>query len=180
MRILLHICCAPCAIYTVKRLREKGHEVVGFFYNPNIHPASEYKLRKDSVLKLSEAMDFNTVSFRDFQFEDFCRKVNFHESDNRCHICWRLRLTKTAEYASKNGFSGFTTTLLISPYQEHDKIKAIGNDAADKYSAAFVYEDFRPGFVESKKVSKDMELYHQKYCGCIYSERERYVKTIKV
>lgn len=180
MKILLHICCAPCAIYAVNRLREKNLTLDGFFYNPNIHPASEYLLRKDSVRKLSEAMNFNLLSFRDFQFEDFFRKVNFHEKDNRCYACWRLRLAGTAEYAAKNGFNGFTTTLLISPYQEHDKIRSIGNDVANKYSVIFVYEDFRLGFKESHKISREMGLYRQKYCGCIYSERERYLKANKV
>ncbi len=178
MKILLHICCAPCAVYPLKRLRDRGNTVKGFFYNPNIHPASEYMLRKDSAKKLSESIDFDIVFFRDFQFEDFYRKISFHEEDNRCLLCWKLRLSETAEYAVKNGFDGFTTTLLISHYQDHDRIKDIAKQAANKYSILFVYEDFRSGFKESHRISKEMGLYHQKYCGCIYSERERYKKVI--
>ena len=180
MKVLLHICCGPCAIYSVNRLRERGDSVEGFFYNPNIHPASEYTQRKESVVKLSESMDFRLISFRDFQFEDFFRKVSFHEQNGRCSHCWLLRLSMTAEYASKNQFDGFSTTLLISPYQDHEKIKEIATRVGSKYSVTFAYEDFRKGFSQSQKASREMGLYRQKYCGCIYSERERHQKVERV
>ena len=88
-----------------------------------------------------------------------------------------MRLSETAGYASKNHFNGFTTTLLISPYQDHEKIKEVSQDIASKYLIPFIYEDFRPGFKESHRISKEMGLYHQNYCGCLYSERERFEKT---
>lgn len=174
MKTLLHICCGPCAVYTIKRLRDKGNDVEGLFYNPNIHPISEYIKRRESVLKLSEQLGFKLNFFREYLFEDFFRKVTFHEKGERCPLCWSLRLSETAEYANKNDFDGFCTTLLISPYQNHEKIKEIGQTQAKKYSVQFIYEDFRPGFKESHCISKEMGLYHQNYCGCIYSERERY------
>ena len=179
MRVLLHICCGPCAVYSVQKLKELGHDVKGFFYNPNIHPVSEYKNRRQATESLSEETGLEIDFYRDYQFEDYFRKVTLHE-DDRCAICWKLRLEETAEYASKNGFNGFTTTLLISPYQDHEKLKKIATDAGKKYSVAFVYEDFRPGFRESHRLSREMGLYHQKYCGCIYSERERFAKIHKV
>lgn len=173
MRILLHICCGPCAVYTIKQLRDKGNVVEGFFYNTNIHPVSEYMKRRESALKLSESMGFKIHFFRERLIEDFFRKVTFHEKEERCPLCWSLRLSKTAEFAAKNGFDGFCTTLLISPYQDHEKIKDIAEVQARRYSVQFIYEDFRPGFEESHRISKEMSLYHQNYCGCIYSERER-------
>ena len=175
MKILLHICCAPCAIYTTKKLKERDDTelIEGFFYNPNIHPASEYIKRKESAEKLICTLGIKINFFRDLEFQDFFRKINFHEGQKRCSLCWQLRLDKTAEYAANNSFDAFTTTLLISPYQGQEKIKRIGEEAAGKYSASFLYEDFRPGFRESHKLSKEMGLYHQKYCGCIYSEKER-------
>jgi len=176
MKILLHICCGPCAIYCTNKLKEAGNEVSGFFYNPNIHPTTEYLKRKESLEKLSTDLDLDISYMQDCQFEDFFRKITFHEKDGRCSLCWMLRLNKTAEHAVKNGFNGFTTTLLISPYQDQEKIKDIGKDAASKHSTSFMYQDFRPGFKESHQISKEMGLYHQKYCGCIYSERERFSK----
>jgi epoxyqueuosine reductase len=177
MKILLHVCCGPCAIYSIKKLREKYDNVECFFYNPNIHPVSEYEKRRDSCVKLSDILNIKTHFHKDLNFEDFFRKITFYEQDQRCDICWGLRLKETAEYASKNGFCGFTSTLFISPYQDHEKLKKIAMDAQQQYKIAFIYEDFRPGFRQSHQLSRDMGLYHQKYCGCIYSERERFIKT---
>lgn len=179
MKILLHICCGPCAVYSVKTLKDKGNEVHGFFYNPNIHPVSEYINRKESCEKLSNAINMRTHFYNDFKFEDYFRKVTFYEDDQRCSLCWELRLNKTAEYASKNGFDGFSSTLFISPYQDHEKMKSIALKAQDKYSIPFCYRDFRQGFKQSHEISRQMGLYHQKYCGCIYSERERFRKKRK-
>jgi predicted adenine nucleotide alpha hydrolase (AANH) superfamily ATPase len=173
MKILLHVCCGPCAVYIINRLRGRGDTVEGFFYNPNIHPVSEYKNRKEAVVRLSQEVNLKVNFFREYQLEDFFRKINSHEQDGRCPLCWQLRLEETARYAAANGFDGFTTTLLISPYQDIGRIKAIGEGLAAEYSASFVYEDFRPGFRESHRIANEMGLYHQKYCGCLYSERER-------
>ena len=180
MRILLHTCCAPCAVYSIEKLKEKYENIECFFYNPNIHPVSEYEKRKASCEELSRAMNIRMYFHKDFQFEDFFRKITFYEKDLRCCLCWGLRIEETAEYAAKNGFDGFTSTLFISPYQDHEKLKQIAKNAQDRYSVPFIYEDFRPGFRKSHESSRSMGLYHQKYCGCIYSERERLDKTIKV
>ena len=175
MKILLHICCAPCAVYCVNRLRDENNDIQGLFYNTNIHPRIEYRQRRESTQLLSEKLNFKTTYLRDYMYEDFFRRISFHESpEERCPLCWSLRLHKTAEFASKNGFDGFTTTLLISPYQDHSKIKAIGKEAEIKHSVQFVYKDFRDGFRQSHRLSRDMGFYHQKYCGCVYSELERY------
>jgi epoxyqueuosine reductase len=179
MRILLHICCAPCALYCIEKLREKYNNVEGFFYNPNIHPSSEYDMRRSSCEKISNTLNFKIHFHKDFHFEDFFRKITPFEKDLRCKLCWALRLQETAEYASKNGFNGFTSTLFISPYQDHAQLKQIANDAQGRYSIPFIYDDFRPGFKKSHQISREMGLYHQKYCGCLYSERERFAKVSK-
>jgi hypothetical protein len=159
------------------RLREKYATVECFFYNPNIHPSSEYCMRRSSCVELAWHMDTDIVFHKDYMFEDFFRKVSLHEKDFRCSLCWSLRIEETAEYAVKNGFDGFTSTLFISPYQDHEKMKQIARAAQQRYSVPFIYEDFRPGFRQSHSMSRGMGLYHQKYCGCIYSERERFIKT---
>ncbi|MFH0731824.1 MAG: epoxyqueuosine reductase QueH [Candidatus Omnitrophota bacterium] len=173
MRILLHICCGPCAIHCVNTLREKSHTVQGFFYNPNIHPLSEYDTRKESVTIAAQKLILPVHFHRDHKFEDFFRKITFHEDDDRCFLCWQTRLKHTAEFAKKENYEAFTTTLLISPYQDKDKIRELAQSLAQKYEIPFFYEDFSIGFRESHEASREMGLYHQKYCGCIYSERER-------
>ncbi|MFH1644842.1 MAG: epoxyqueuosine reductase QueH [Candidatus Omnitrophota bacterium] len=175
-KLLLHICCANCAIYCTKRLRGMGYAVEGFFYNPNIHPLAEYSRRRDSLEKLEEEIGLKVLYFRDFIFEDYFRKISLNEDEHRCQLCWRLRLTQTAEYASEKGFDLFSTTLLISPYQDQEKIKLLGEELSGEFSVQFVFENFRKGFSQSQKESKEMGLYRQNYCGCIYSERDRYLK----
>jgi epoxyqueuosine reductase len=177
MKILLHICCAPCAVYTIEKLRERYKHIECFFYNPNIHPVSEYEKRKASCLELSRVAGINIIFHKDLHFEDFFRKIAFHEKDTRCGLCWQLRLEETAGYAVKNGFGGFTSTLFISPYQDHERLRYIAKAAQERYSVPFIYEDFRPGFRKSHESSRGMGLYHQKYCGCIYSERDRFLKV---
>ena len=176
----MHICCGPCAIYCINALRSKEHIVEGFFYNPNIHPVSEYDKRKESTLSVSKELNLPVYFHREYKFEDFFRKITFHEQDERCQICWRLRLKHTVEFARRENYDAFTTTLLISPYQNQDKIKEIATGLARYYDIKFYYEDFRIGFRESHNLSKEMGLYHQKYCGCIYSERERHKRLSRL
>jgi epoxyqueuosine reductase len=169
MRVLLHICCGPCAIYCVNALRKNGHETTGLFYNPNIYPLAEYDKRKEAVISASEKLDL-PVSFYTGAMGHFSL---WGEKRSNCQLCWRLRLKTTAEFAKKENYDAFCTTLLISPYQDHAGIKAIAGNLAIEHNINFHYEDFRSGFRESHNLSKAMGLYHQKYCGCIYSERER-------
>lgn len=174
MKLLLHICCGPCALYPIKRLA--GHrfeEVVGFYYNPNIHPPSEYKKRRDALIRSGEKSGVKVLC-PPYRMEEYFRKIASREDpSDRCQLCWGLRISKTADFAAKNGFDAFTTTLLISPYQDHDTVKAIAEDAARKRGLMFYYEDFRKGFRESQEEAKKEELYRQRYCGCVFSELER-------
>ena len=175
-RILLHTCCAPCAIYTVNRLREQGFEVTGFWYNPNVHPFTEHRNRLQAMQTLAQAMDLPLIVSDGYEMIAYLRAVVGHEGD-RCGDCFRLRLSKTAAVAREKGFSAFTTTLLISPYQKHELLRQIGEEVAREQVVEFYYEDFRPGFSESHRLSRELDLYHQKYCGCVYSEWERYGKV---
>lgn len=174
MKLLLHICCGPCALYPVKELlRGRFDKITGFFYNPNIHPPSEYKRRKDALSEAFSKIGFEVIS-PDYRMEDYFRAVfSKEDSPGRCSLCWELRLSETAGFAKDNGFDAFTTTLLISPYQDHEKIKKIGEEIASKSGVQFYYQDFRPGFKDGQEQAKEENLYRQKYCGCVFSELER-------
>ncbi len=174
MKLLLHTCCAPCLIYPLEKLREKGYKVTGLFYNPNIHSFGEYKNRKQAVESFAIISGAEIV-YPAYSPADFFRAVNLkEEKPERCFICWELRLRKTAKFAKENGFAYFSTTLLVSPYQDQDALREIGARVARDESIEFVYEDFRGGFRDAYDKAKQLGLYQQKYCGCVYSEIERY------
>lgn len=176
MKLLLHICCAPCLIYPLERLREKGFEVEGLFYNPNIHPFREYKNRKQAVVDFSETTKVNVI-YPEYAPVEFFRAVNLKETNpGRCSVCWSLRLKATAKTAKERDFSHFSTTLLVSPYQDQELLKKIGNDISKFEGINFYYEDFRSGFRKAHNLARAQGIYCQKYCGCIYSEIERYNK----
>lgn len=177
MRLLVHSCCAPCAIYPFEVLREEGFSSVeGFFYNPNIHPYTEYMARKMALEEYARKYKIR-IFFHKYDMKNFFRQVaGYEEFGIRCKICWRMRLEETALFAAQNGYSHFTTTLLISPYQDQKIIKAIGEEVARAHNVTFVSRDFRNGFRESQDKAKEEGLYKQKYCGCVFSEMERYSK----
>jgi len=179
MKLLLHICCAPCLIYPLEQLKAKGFEVTGFFYNPNIHPFSEYKNRRQAVENLSQDARV-LITYSKYNPAEFFQTVNLIEDrPQRCPVCWYLRLKRTAKVAKENGFHSFSTTLLVSPYQDQDALNRIGADIAKEERIAFYYEDFRPGFRKAHTQAKAQGIYCQKYCGCIYSEIERCQKSEK-
>ncbi len=175
-RILLHVCCAPCLIYPYQRLKEQGFEVTGLFYNPNVHPYAEYSARRQAVEAYSGKTAIE-VLYPDYAPEEFFRAVNMKEArGERCLVCWRLRLQMTAQIAAERGCTHFTSTLLVSPYQDQETLRRLGGDIADEHGVEFYYEDFRPGFRKAHDEAKAQGIYCQKYCGCIYSEMERYKK----
>lgn len=178
MRLLLHICCAPCSIYPVDFLREKGLEVYGYFYNPNIHPYTEWKKRRDTLEQYVKDIGLKVIFDEGYHLEDFLRKV-VHRESVRCQFCYSMRLSQAAAVARRGKFDAFSTTLLVSPFQKHDLVKEIGEAAGREKGIPFYYEDFRPGFKEATARSKELGLYRQQYCGCIYSEKERYLRKSK-
>jgi predicted adenine nucleotide alpha hydrolase (AANH) superfamily ATPase len=171
-KILLHICCAPCTIYPLSILREEGHDVCGYFYNPNIHPFSEYKRRLDTLDAYAAQEKLRVIREDAYPLEEFLRQVAFREED-RCRHCYRLRLTRTAEAAKEGHFDAFTTTLLYSRFQKHELIRSIGDAVAEMQGIPFLYRDFREGWSEGVRISKTLGMYRQRYCGCIYSEKDR-------
>ena len=175
-KILLHCCCGPCAIYTVNRLRDEDFEATAFWYNPNIHPFTEHRNRLEAMRTTAQALNLPLIVAEGYEMIDYFRAVVGHEGD-RCGDCFRMRLEKTAAVAKGEGFDSFTTTLLISPYQKHELLREIGEQIAEEQGIEFHYEDFRPGFRESHRLSRELDIYHQKYCGCVYSEWERYGKV---
>lgn len=171
MKLLLHICCAPCMIYPLEELGNKGFDIAGFFYNPNIHPFGEYRNRKQAVVDFNNNISKLNIEYSQYLPEEYFHAVNLKEaSPGRCSMCWFLRLKKTAQIAKEKGFDAFSTTLLVSPYQNHELLKKIGTDIAADERIEFYYEDFRSGFRKAHNLAKNFGLYCQKYCGCIYSE----------
>jgi hypothetical protein len=178
MKILLHICCAPCAIYPLRVLRGQGYDVCGLFYNPNIHPYQEYRRRREALEQYAEQEELRVLWTEDYPLEAFLRQVAFRE-EGRCRHCYELRLTRAAEIAGQEGFAAFTTTLLYSRFQNHALIAQSGRLAAETKGVDFLYRDFREGWHEGIRVSRERGLYRQAYCGCIYSEKDRYCRPEK-
>ncbi len=174
MKLLLHICCGPCALYPLRTLRAAGHDVTGFFYNHNIHPYQEYQRRLTAAREMAVLEVLPLIEQDDYDLEGFLSAVA-DEPEKRCSYCYTSRLRATAAAAAKNGFEAFSAALLYSRYQKHDEIKIAGENAGKEFGVKFHYQDFRPGWQEGIKLSKELGLYRQQYCGCIYSEKDRYL-----
>jgi hypothetical protein len=175
MRLLLHICCGPCTIYPLKVLRTHGHEVTGFFYNPNIHPYQEYERRRQTLRDYAEKVLLNVIRPDGYPMEEFLRRVASKPED-RCVYCLTDRLKFAAHQAKQENFDAFTSTLLYSRFQNHDLIRQIGEAQGHQMGIEFLYEDFRLGWNEGVRISKELDMYRQPYCGCIYSEKERFCR----
>lgn len=178
MNLFLHMCCGPCSVYPVDALREQGHQLTGWFYNPNIHPYKEFRRRLDTAVDYARRVDLSLLVKDDYPLEDFLTRA-LTAPQGRCSVCYRLRLDEAARTAKAGGFDAFTTTLLVSPYQKHELIKLAAGEAAAAFDIPFFYQDFRPGWKQGVAKSIAMELYRQPYCGCIFSERDRYWKPKK-
>ncbi len=179
MKVLIHICCANCAIYPVEKIREEGNEVAGYFFNPNIHPYQEYQKRLDSLKQYAGRVGLNLIYRDEYLLEEFLKNISYRVKE-RCQYCYSLRLEATAQEARARGFESFSTTLLQSTHQNHAEIKETGERIGEKLGIPFYYEDFRQGWRRGLEVSKGLGLYRQEYCGCIYSEKERFLKENKM
>ena len=178
MRVLLHVCCGPCSITVARELLDQGAEIEGLYYNPNIHPLAEYARRRDGALEVAARLGFPlTVLDAEYDPRVFFRAVNGRE-DARCGACYGLRLGRTAALARERGFDAFSSTLLYSKYQQHDDIADQGAALAGD-GLEFLYRDFRSGWGEGIRISKEWGIYRQQWCGCLYSENERYAKLLK-
>jgi len=173
MKVLLHTCCGPCSIYPVSSLREEGHDLRGYFYNPNIHPFTEFQKRLETLSKYAESVELPVIIDEGYELDEFLRQAAFREGE-RCRSCYAMRLRRAAQVAKKGNYEAFTSTLLVSPFQKHQLITDIGNAIGEELGIPFLYRDFRPGYQGAVQISKAEGMYRQQYCGCIYSERDRY------
>jgi len=175
MKILLHICCAPCAIVPVASLRKDNFDVMGYFYTHNIHPYTECLKRRDTLEAYARTIDLRVIYSEGYEIENFLRNIAFRENE-RCAFCYYDRLRCTALVAKRGKFDYFTSTLLYSKFQQHEEIRSTGISVGKSIGVPFLYEDFRTGWKDGIEASKKLQMYRQSYCGCIYSEKERYYK----
>lgn len=179
MKLLLHTCCAPCSVYCIDTLREEGIEPTVYWFNPNIHPYMEYKARRDCLKEYTSNIGIQAIFEENYGLRDFCKNV-VKDLENRCQqYCYPIRLEQTAKYAKENGYDSFSTTLLVSPYQNHEMLIKVAEVMAKKYDIKFLYRDFRVGFRQGQAKARELGLYMQKYCGCVFSEEDRYSKQIE-
>lgn len=176
--MLLHICCGPCSVYSVDHFRAEGFDVHGFFYNPNIHPYKEYEKRRDTLRDYARQIELPLTIRDDYDLDAFLTRT-VPNIAGRCPVCYEIRLRAAAEEAKARGLTAFSTTLLISPYQDQDAIRAVGQRLGEEYGLTFHGEDLRSGFRQGRQRAREMGLYLQPYCGCVFSERDRYCKQRK-
>lgn len=181
--LLLHVCCGPCASASVPAFRAGGSDVTGFFFNPNIHPLLEFRRRLTGAREAADATGIGLVEDQAYDPAEWFAHVvpgpglpgeGSREGDTRCVRCIAHRLDRTAAEAVLRGCAAFSTTLSISPWQDQAAIRAGGHEAAERHGMEFIYEDLRPLYPESRRLSREWGLYRQKYCGCLLSEWERY------
>ena len=173
MKLLLHICCAPCSIYPLRILKEDGIDVMGFFYRNNIHPYTECLKRQETLEAYAQQIGLKLIIPDQYDLEGFLQNVVFREKD-RCRFCYHDRLLSTALIAKRGKFDAFSTTLLYSKFQNHRRIRSTGESVAKTTGVGFHYHDFRKGWKEGVETSKELGMYRQQYCGCIYSEKDRF------
>ena len=172
MKLLLHACCAPCSVYCIDTLRKEEIEPTLYWYNPNIHPYKEYEARRNCLIEYAKSINVECIVEDEYGLDDFCKNVS-NKLETRCvDYCYPIRLKKTFEYAKQNGYDAVSTTLLYSIYQKHEFIKHYCEELSKEYGIEFLYRDFRYGFWEGHDKAKKLELYMQKYCGCVFSEEQ--------
>jgi predicted adenine nucleotide alpha hydrolase (AANH) superfamily ATPase len=179
MHLLIHTCCGPCLVYILDYYVKSFAKITLFFCNPNIQPSEEYERRLDSVQKLiSHYRNFNGTEI--VLAEKILDDSFFAAQGGKCDYCYDYRLSALSEYYVQNKDTSpadcFTTSLLISPYQKHDLIRRICEEKSAEHNLKFLYEDFRPFFRTGQQMAKDLGLYRQKYCGCVFSNRQALAK----
>ena len=170
----MHTCCAPCSVYCIEKLREEGIEPTVYWYNPNIHPYTEYVERRACLKEYTNRINVKAIFEDEYGLDGFCKNVVDNLNARCVNYCYPVRLRKTFEYAKANGYDTVTTTLLYSIYQKHDFIKKLMEDLSKEFGIKFLYIDFRKGFWIGHEKAIEQGLYMQKYCGCIFSEEDRY------
>jgi len=173
-KLLLHICCAPCACYPTDILLADGYDITGYWFNPNIHGFREYSKRLMTLGYYVAKVRKMDIIESDYSSDEWFGGTSGYDGADRCRVCYSIRINSTARRAASEGFDSFTSTLLYSKYQRHDFIKEIAAEAGRKYGVRFEYRDFRKGWKEGIRKSRELGLYRQQYCGCVFSEIERF------
>lgn len=176
--LLLHICCACCLCAPLEEFAKEGFEVTGYFYNPNIHPLLEFRRRMKALRVYQESNPIRIIYHEEYGLRDYLKNVDYEGTD-RCKDCYTLRVRETARYAKENGFSSFSSTLLFSKHQDHEQVRTICEEASNRHGIKFTYRDYRHLTQKSHEIAKRKMLYQQSYCGCIFSEYERYKDTTR-
>ncbi|MBW2656342.1 MAG: epoxyqueuosine reductase QueH, partial [Deltaproteobacteria bacterium] len=157
MKVLIHLCCAPCSVYPVKTMKAGGLDVMGFFYRHNIHPYSECLRRQETLEGYARQIDLRLIIQEGYDLEGFIHNVVYREKD-RCTYCYHDRLRTTALMAKRGKFDYFSSTLLYSKFQKHDMLKSIGESIGKSIGVPFFYEDFRSGWKEGIDTSKNLGM----------------------
>ncbi|NLI20596.1 MAG: epoxyqueuosine reductase QueH [Clostridiales bacterium] len=178
MKLLMHTCCAPCSVACVQTLRAEGIQPTAYWFNPNIHPYTEYRARRDTLVSYAQSIGMALLLEDDYGLRPFVDAVA-GDIGGRCPVCYAARMRRTARYAAEHGFTHVTSTLFISPYQRHELLRAAAEQAAEEFGVAFLYRDFRPAFRRGQEEARALGLYMQKYCGCVFSEEERFDKRFR-
>lgn len=177
-KLLVHTCCAPCLIAPLQHL-QNDWDVTTLWFNPNIHPYTEYIKRRDALKVYAEKINLPVI-WQDEYDLDMYLNATMKQDQMRCLGCYELRLMRTAQIAMGKEFDAFTTTLLYSTRQKHEEVKKIGEKLASNFGVDFYYQDWRELWQKGIDLSKQEGMYRQTYCGCIFSEKDRYWKETKV
>ena len=173
-KILLHACCGICSGYPLSLLKERGYSVVVYFYNPNIFPDTEYQKRLEAEKKLCAHFDCEFIEgvYEPEVYYEYVKGLeNEPEKGARCDRCFELRLRSAAKKAKELGIEEFTTSMVISPHKNYEKLTQIGQEVAKEYGLNYMSENFRKhdGFLKTNKISYELGLYRQNYCGCRFA-----------
>ncbi|MEG2310752.1 MAG: epoxyqueuosine reductase QueH [Clostridia bacterium] len=184
-KLLIHTCCAPCFAYIEKDLKENGIinkqkeienvDYTACWYNPNIHPKVEYERRKNTFIEFcQQKVNCKSVILDEYNLDEYIKYIALNVGENkkynvRCQYCYYMRLKKVFEYAKLNGFDMVSTTLTISPYQNHELIQKAGKKLELEFGIEYLYQDYREHFRDGQNIALSMNLYMQKYCGCVFS-----------
>lgn len=175
-KILLHACCGICSGYPISLLKDMGYEVIVYFYNPNIYPENEYLMRLEAEKTLCNYHGVELI-VGEYEHDKFYEAASGLESEpekgKRCDKCFELRLRKTAESAKKLNIKEFTTSIVISPHKNYQQLTEIGERISEELGLKYLAIDFKKndGFLKTNKLSKELNLYRQNYCGCKFSLR---------
>ncbi|MFO7611872.1 MAG: epoxyqueuosine reductase QueH [Clostridia bacterium] len=169
MKLLLHVCCGPCLAAFDEYFKENKIKYSGYFYNPNIHPYMENIRRMKTFREYAAGLNLEVIIDPQFDQSTWENELKLLTAAERCAYCYKRRIESCAKTAGEKGFTHFTTTLLISPYQDHDMIIETGKLAEEKFGVKFYYNDFRTLYRHGQDIAGEAGIYRQKYCGCIYS-----------